>query len=240
MKENENAMVEPEIRMENGEKIEIMMANESHYDYVDTILDTVKKAAKARGTGIASRTHDYILSKIKEKKGIIAFVDGVFAGFCYIETWSGKKFVANSGLIVAPEFRGRGLAKHIKRKAFELSRKRYPEAKLFGITTGLAVMKINSEIGYRPVTFSELTDDPEYWKECEHCVNFDVLSRNNYTRCLCTGMLYDPEEHKDNPEPWKKWAKGEQGEKGHWMRTFKKIISLPFAVKTHKTKGNKQ
>lgn len=122
MEENENAMVEPEIRVVNGETIEIRMADESHYGYVDTILETVRVAAKARGTGIASRTPEYILQKMKERKGIIAFVNGVFAGFCYIETWSGKKFVANSGLIVAPEFRGRGLAKHIKRKALN-----YPE-----------------------------------------------------------------------------------------------------------------
>ena len=216
----------------SNDKIEIMIADESHYGYVDTILDTVDKGAKARGTGIARRTPSYIKSKMKDGNAIIAFVNGKWAGFCYIETWSDKNFVANSGLIVSPEFRGRGLAKAIKRKAFELSRTKYPHAKLFGITTGLAVMKINTEIGYRPVTFSELTDDPEYWKECQACINYDVLQRNNFTRCLCTGMLYDPAEHKGNEMPWKKEEKIAK-----WKEALRKIFSLPIANKTYKGKN---
>ncbi|MBQ1693680.1 MAG: GNAT family N-acetyltransferase, partial [Bacteroidales bacterium] len=128
---------------------------------------------------------------------IIALFQDEFAGFCYIESWGHGKFVANSGLIVKEKFRGKGLAKDIKHKAFELSREKFPNARIFGLTTGLAVMKINTELGYVPVTFSELTDDPEFWKGCQNCINFDVLQRNNYTRCLCTGMLYDPEKHRN-------------------------------------------
>jgi len=89
-----------------------------------------------------------------------------------------------------------GLAKKIKKAAFELSRKKFPEAKLFGITTGLAVMKINYELGYKPVTFSELTDDPDFWNGCKTCKNFDVLNRTDHKMCLCTGMLYDPQKKK--------------------------------------------
>ena len=107
----------------------------------------------------------------------------IFAGFCYIESWDHEKFVANSGLIVKPEFRGKGLAKAIKKKAFELSRSRFPNAKIFGLTTGAAVMKINTELGYVPVTFEDLTTDPTFWKGCESCINYDVLTRNNFTRC---------------------------------------------------------
>ena len=222
------------------DKVEILIANESHYGYVDTILETIEKAAKARGTGIARRSPDYVLSKMKEQKAIIAFVNGVFAGFCYIEAWRDKKFVSNSGLIVAPEFRGKGLAKAIKRKAFELSRERYPDAKIFGLTTGLAVMRINTELGYRPVTFSELTDDPQFWKSCEACINFDVLKRNNYTRCLCTGMLYDPEEHKYNDNATPLCYRNRTKEEKHsiWRDAFRKIISLPIAVKTFKGKSD--
>jgi hypothetical protein len=47
-------------------------------------------------------------------------------------------------------------------------------------------------LGYRPVTFSELTDDPEFWKGCQTCKNFDILTRTERKMCLCTGMLYDP------------------------------------------------
>jgi GNAT superfamily N-acetyltransferase len=173
-------------------EITVQIADERYLGYVQTILDTIATAAKVRGTGIARRTPEYIEQKIKEGKAIIALNGDEFAGFCYIETWGDKKFVANSGLIVLEKFRGEGLAKQIKRKAFELSRKRYPNAKIFGLTTGLAVMKINSELGYKPVTFSELTDDEAFWKGCQSCVNYDILERTGRKHCLCTGMLFDP------------------------------------------------
>jgi len=178
------------------DKITVEIANEQFLEYVDTILTTISDAAKVRGTGIARRSPEYIEQKIKEGKAIIALAGKEFAGFCYIETWGNKKFVANSGLIVVDKYRGNGLAKRIKRKAFELSRQRYPEAKIFGLTTGLAVMKINSELGYKPVTFSELTTDEAFWKGCQSCVNYDILQRTDRKHCLCTGMLYDPSKEK--------------------------------------------
>ncbi|MBP8945228.1 MAG: GNAT family N-acetyltransferase [Paludibacteraceae bacterium] len=184
----------------NIDEITVQVADERFLGYVDTILKTIEDAAKVRGTGIARRSPEYIAQKIKEGKAIIALQGEEFAGFCYIETWSDKKFVANSGLIVVEKFRGHGLAKRIKQKAFELSRQRYPDAKIFGLTTGLAVMKINSELGYKPVTFSELTNDEAFWQGCESCVNYDILQRTNRKYCLCTAMLYDPakEENKNN------------------------------------------
>lgn len=178
--------------------IEILVANESHIPYVDIILNTIEVAAKIRGTGIAKRSPEYIKQKMIEGKAIIALCEGEFAGFCYIETWSNKAFVANSGLIVVDKFRGHGLAKKIKRRAFELSRERFPEAKIFGLTTGLAVMKINSELGYVPVTFSELTTDEAFWKGCQSCVNYDILQRTDGSKCLCTAMLYDPSKHPED------------------------------------------
>lgn len=178
--------------------IEILVANENHIPYVDIILNTIEVAAKIRGTGIAKRSPEYVKQKMIEGKAIIALCDGEFAGFCYIETWSNKEFVANSGLIVVDKFRGHGLAKRIKRRAFELSRERFPNAKIFGLTTGLAVMKINSELGYVPVTFSELTTDEAFWKGCQSCVNYDILQRTGGTKCLCTAMLYDPAKHPED------------------------------------------
>ncbi|MGI6218603.1 MAG: GNAT family N-acetyltransferase [Bacteroidaceae bacterium] len=178
--------------------IEIMVAGEEHIPYVETILTTIEVAAKKRGTGIARRSPDYVKQKMLERKAIIAMDGDTFAGFCYIETWSNKHFAANSGLIVAPQYQGHGLAKRIKRFAFEYSRRRYPHAKLFGLTSGLAVMKINTALGYVPTTFSELTDDDAFWNGCRTCVNYDVLMRNNKTRCICTAMLYDPEKHPED------------------------------------------
>lgn len=183
--------------MKNTDNIHIYIANNKHLKYIDTILYTIEASAKVRGTGIAKRTHEYIETKMLEGKAIIAIYkpengEEEFAGFCYIESWGDKKFVANSGLIVAEKFRGHGLAKRIKQKAFDLSRKRFPEAKLFGLTSGAAVMKINTDLGYKPVTFAELTNDEAFWKGCEGCVNYDVLQRTERRYCICTGMLYDP------------------------------------------------
>src|SRR5580704_4917162 len=157
-------------------KFSIAVANEEHEKYAEAICHEMAESAKARGTGIAKRSPDYIREKMREGKAVVAFSEtGQWAGFCYIESWSHGKYVANSGLIVAPDFRRSGLAKDIKKKIFELSRTKFPEAKLFGLTTGLAVMKINSDLGYEPVTYSELTDDAEFWKGCQSCVNFQIL-----------------------------------------------------------------
>jgi N-acetylglutamate synthase-like GNAT family acetyltransferase len=172
--------------------MEIQIANESHFKYAEVICDTIAESAKVRGTGIAKRTPEYICKRLGNGNAIIALDNGKFAGFCYIEVWGHEKFVANSGLIVHPDYRSQGLAKKIKEKTFELSKEKFPDAKIFGITTGLAVMKINYELGYKPTTFSELTDDPEFWKGCQTCKNFDILTRTERKMCLCTGMLYDP------------------------------------------------
>jgi hypothetical protein len=182
-------------------EITVQIANGGHTYLAESICREMEESAKARGTGIAKRSPDYLIKKMEEGKAVIATTDkGEFVGFCYIETWGHEKFVANSGLIVNPEFRKTGVATKIKEKAFELSRKKYPEAKIFGLTTSLAVMKINSDLGYRPVTFSELTDDEQFWKGCSSCVNYDILTRTNRKHCLCTGMLYDPKEEKPKVE----------------------------------------
>ncbi len=172
--------------------MKIVIADESHFKYAQIICDTIEESAKVRGTGIAKRTPEYIHKKLQNGNAVIALDGDTFAGFCYIEVWGHEKYVANSGLIVHPDYRERGLAKLIKKAIFELSRKKFPQAKIFGITTGLAVMKINYELGYKPTTFSELTDDPEFWKGCQTCKNFDILTRTERKMCLCTGMLYDP------------------------------------------------
>ena len=187
--------------MEQEQKFIIQIANASHQDFAQIICDEMESSAKARGTGIAKRSPDYIKEKMREGKAVIAFTeDGIWAGFCYIETWSHGEYVANSGLIVAPTFRKSGLAKNIKKKIFDLSQKLYPGAKLFGLTTGLAVMKINSDLGYEPVTYSELTQDEAFWAGCKSCVNYEILMSKERKNCMCTAMLYDPKEHKPKEE----------------------------------------
>ncbi|WP_132054092.1 GNAT family N-acetyltransferase [Pseudocnuella soli] len=185
----------------DNQQIIVRVATPADQHFATTITDEMESSAKARGTGIAKRSPDYVAQKMLEGKAVIAVTtDGTWVGFCYIETWSHGQYVANSGLIVAPAFRKSGVAKSIKKTVFELSRRLYPEAKIFGLTTGLAVMKINSELGYEPVTYSELTQDEAFWAGCKSCVNYDILMSKDRKNCLCTGMLYDPADHYEPKE----------------------------------------
>ena len=207
--------------------VRIQVANANHTKYAENICRLIEEAAKQRGTGIAKRDRSYIRKKMEAENSIIALDGDKVAGFCYIETWENKKYAANSGLIVNPEYRGKGLAKKIKARAFQLSREKYPSTKLFGITTSLPVMKINSDLGYRPVTFSELTQDAAFWNGCQSCPNFDILTRNERKNCLCTGMLFDPEhpvnkkkaERENNIMKYYRWVSMKQQS---FLKVFKK------------------
>ena len=203
----------------------ILVATGEHKKYAEEISQVIESSAAARGTGIARRSKEYVTNKIEEGKAVIAISEkGEFAGFCYIESW-GDKFAANSGLIIAKKFRKMGLAMRVKRKAFELSRQKFPNAKLFGLTTSLAVMKINSELGYRPVTFSELSDDEQFWKGCQSCVNYDILTRTKRKHCLCTGMLYDPvEKYKHQKKKFKDY----KGKYAKWLKAKRDYLLSKF------------
>lgn len=207
---------------------QILVANESHVGFAQIICDEMAASAQARGTGIARRTPEYIQEKMKEGKAVIAFnQDGIWAGFCYIETWSHGEYVANSGLIVAPEFRKGGLAKAIKKKIFKLSREKYPDSKIFGLTTGLAVMKINSELGYEPVTYSELTQDDAFWAGCKSCVNYEILMSKERKNCMCTAMLYDPKDHYE-PEETKEFFEKKKNVFERLLRIKRWKLLQPF------------
>jgi len=179
----------------------VRIAETDDKKFAHTITDEMAASAAARGTGIAKRSPDYIMAKIDEGKAVIAHTaSGEWVGFCYIETWGHGEYVANSGLIVSPAYRKSGVAKAIKKRIFDLSRERYPKAKIFGLTTGLAVMKINSELGYEPVTYSELTQDEAFWAGCKSCVNYEILMGKERKNCMCTAMLYDPADHYEPEE----------------------------------------
>ncbi|WP_312764724.1 GNAT family N-acetyltransferase [Epilithonimonas sp.] len=174
--------------------MKLEVSSEKHLVYVEEIRNEMEDSAKKRGTGIAKRSSEYLGKKISEGNSIIAIDEnGTWAGFCYIETWTNGEYVANSGLIVSPQFRNAGLATQIKERIFELSREKYPNAKIFGLTTGLAVMKINSNLGYKPVIYSELTQDEQFWNGCKNCVNYEILMMKERKNCLCTAMLFAPE-----------------------------------------------
>jgi len=222
----------------DNQNIIIRVAKPEDKAYSKIITDEMESSAMARGTGIAKRSPEYIEQKIDEGKAVIAVTkDGTWVGFCYIETWSHGEYVANSGLIVAPEHRKGGVAKAIKKRIFELSREKYPDAKLFGLTTGLAVMKINSELGYEPVTYSELTQDETFWAGCKSCVNYDILMSKERKNCMCTAMLYDPKDHY-KPEETKEYF--EENKKGfERLLQFKRWKFLrPFLKKDKDSKDD--
>lgn len=239
--------------MDNTIIVRTATADDTHY--ADTITTEMAESAKARGTGIAKRSPDYVKMKMEEGKAVIAITkDGTWVGFCYIEAWEHEKYVANSGLIVSPPFRKTGVATEIKRKVFELSRKKYPDAKIFGLTTGLAVMKINSDLGYEPVTYSELTTDEEFWKGCRSCVNFEILMAKGRKNCMCTAMLFDPVEEAKKKAELAKTVVTPDGEleqlkkrefKGNfklferWVR-FKQFVLLKSWKKQQGDEGNKK
>lgn len=211
------------------QKILVRVAHSGDASFANTITDEMASSAKARGTGIAKRSPDYVAAKINEGKSVIAYTeDGTWVGFCYIEAWQHGQFVANSGLIVAPAFRKTGIAKKIKQTIFQLSREKYPTAKIFGLTTGLAVMKINSELGYEPVTYSELTDDEEFWAGCKSCVNYDILMSKDRKNCMCTAMLYEPKQadaieevaadFSNNSKLYERFMKIKQSKLLNWFR----------------------
>lgn len=223
--------------MDNQEII-IRVAHSGDTHYAETITYEMEESAKARGTGIAKRSPEYVANKMNEGKAVIALTkDGTWVGFCYIETWSHGAFVANSGLIVSPAFRKSGVAKQIKERIFKLSRQLFPEAKIFGLTTGLAVMKINSDLGYEPVTYSELTQDEEFWSGCKSCVNYDILMSKERKNCMCTAMLYDPKDHYE-PEETKQFF--EENKKGfERLLRFKEWKLLkPFLRKDKEEKAS--
>jgi len=211
-------------------QVDVLVSNISHIKYVDEILETIETSAKERGTGIAKRSVEYVEKKLKEQKAVIAISeDGKFAGFSYVEIFDNGNFLVNSGLIVHPDFRKIGLAKRIKSRIFELSKELYPNAKIVSITTSLAVLKLNTDLGYKPVTFSELPQSESFWKGCATCVNYDVLTRTNKKMCLCTGLLYDPEHHNQ------KFDFDENSKKLSRLKRIKQSLFL----KAKKIKGNK-
>lgn len=218
----------------DNQAIVVRVANPDDKIFATIITDEMASSAAARGTGIAKRSPEYVATKMDEGKAVIAFTDtGDWVGFCYIETWSHEQYVANSGLIVAPAYRKTGVAKRIKEKIFELSRKKYPNAKIFGLTTGLAVMKINSDLGYEPVTYSELTQDEAFWAGCKSCVNYQILMSKDRKNCMCTAMLYDPKDHYE-PEETKAYFEENKKTFERLLRFKQWKLLKPFRKKENK------
>ena len=176
------------------ERIIVRLAVPPDVVFADQIIHEMESSAIARGSGISKRSAASIIEKIDSGKAIVAVTEkGEWAGFSYIETWDNETFVSNSGLIVSPKYRNQGVASQIKTQIFELSRSKYPLAKVFSITSGLAIMKMNTKLGFAPVTYSEIAHESLFWEGCKSCINYDVLENKHRCNCLCTAMLFDPQ-----------------------------------------------
>lgn len=177
----------------NNQLIFVRIATINDIRYVDEIVKETEASAIKRGTGIARRSPESVAQKMRDGKAVIALTSTEqWVGFSYFESWEQGRFVSNSGLIVAPQYRNSGVARSIKDRVFRISRRMYPMAMIFSITSGTAVMKMNSQLGFMPVAFSEITKDEQFWEGCKSCPNYDILQRKNKCNCLCTAMLFDP------------------------------------------------
>jgi hypothetical protein len=176
----------------------VRIASQSDACYAEEIILETEQSALVRGSGIARRTVTSVIEKMTAGKAVIALTNtGEWVDFSYLETWEDEHFVSNSGLIVAPKFRNSGVARSIKNRIFKMSRRLYPNSKIFSITSGPAIMRMNSKLGFLPVSFAEITHDEHFWEGCKSCVNYDILERKKKCNCLCTAMLFDPEYFAD-------------------------------------------
>lgn len=173
----------------------VRIADAADSKYAEKISEETERSAILRGSGISKRPASVIIQKMLEGKAVIAVTeDGRWAGFSYIEAWGNGEYVSNSGLIVCPAFRNKGVARRIKNEIFRLSREKYPTASIFSITTGLAIMKMNERLGFKTVTFNEITREKTFWNGCKNCVNYPILQNKEYRNCLCTAMLFTPKK----------------------------------------------
>ena len=187
--------------MEN-QMIFVRVATLNDIRYADEIVKETEASAIVRGSGIAKRTPESIAQKMRAGQAVVAVTSsGQWVGFAYFQSYENNKFVSNSGLIVSPAFRNSGVAKAIKERIFKLSRRMYPEAKIISITSGAAIMKMNSALGFEPVTFADITQDEFFWEGCKSCINYDILEGKKKCNCLCTAMLFDPEKEQADTLP---------------------------------------
>lgn len=177
------------------------MATSGDHSYAAEIAGEMAYSSARRGTGITHRTPEYIVQKMEEGLAAIAVNadNGTWAGFCYLEVWQHQKYVANSGLIVAPGYRGTGISKEIKITLFDHCRLAFPKARLFSLSTSPAVMHVNEALGYKVVPFAEIMRDELFLTGCQSWVNYCDLMNREQTHLPYVAMIYDPKAEPFKP-----------------------------------------
>ncbi|MEL6867783.1 MAG: GNAT family N-acetyltransferase, partial [Bacteroidota bacterium] len=73
----------------------LLTTTPQHEAFAEQLCQWYEVSARQRGTGIARRKVAYLRKKIQQGNAIIAFHQEELAGFCYIETWTHGRYVAN-------------------------------------------------------------------------------------------------------------------------------------------------
>ena len=205
--------------------IVIRLATAKDVHHINAITQEIEASAKTKGTGLCKRSPQQLEQRIKEGHAVIALTaNNDWAGFCYIKAWDNAAFVSTCALVVSPAYRKSGVATQLKAEAFRLARTKYPAAKLFGLTTSLAVMKINTGLGFKPVTYSEITKAEGFWDACKSCPNYDVLQRKNGATCLCTAMLFEAIGNETVPLSGHQKFSSEQQHETRFQKKFAAVL----------------
>lgn len=171
--------------------IDVRVSRSSDVAFVPHITALLEEAQRG-GAIIAIRPTDYLEGAIREKRAIVAVQGATLVGFAAAHAWESGKYVSHSALVVAPEFRGRHLARRIKRLLLDLTHKRWPDAAVMSLTLSHHVERMNQELGFETVPYCDLTKDPEFWKGCDGCIHQPHLKRNQQQDCHCWAGLLVP------------------------------------------------
>lgn len=180
--------------MKNQLNYIVRIATSDDHKYTTEITDELAYSATKRGISIARRTPEYAINKMDKGLAVIALnpENGDWIGFCCIEVWEHQKYVASSGLIISPKYRGMGIATMLKARLFELCQTKFPKAKIFSLTTNQAVIHANIDLGFKIVAFSEVLNDSLFMDGCKSWVDFSGLMNNNPTHAYYVAMVFDP------------------------------------------------
>jgi len=178
-------------------KYTVRSAQATDIIHASLISKTIELTNQNADNGICKRSASFLQQKILEGDAVIAVTkQNKWVGFIYLQKWN-DDFVSCCALIVHARYRNEKIAWQLKQKAVDLAKRKYPNAKLFGLTTAAAVMKINSRLGYIPVTYDQITGDQNFWNACKTCPNYQILKSKGQRNCLCTAMLLERNTERD-------------------------------------------
>jgi ribosomal protein S18 acetylase RimI-like enzyme len=169
--------------------VEIRASSAADIGLSQTASDLIASASDE--FDIARRHPEFLEAKIQSGQAVFALDDHDLVGFGYFSDWDYGRFVSHSGLIVKPEYRGRGLGRRLKLALLKASRQQFPHAVLMSLTTSPEVKAMNLKLGFQVVPIEELTTDAAFWAGCKSCCRYtETLAKG--LKCCCEGMVLRP------------------------------------------------